>query len=50
MDWINKNWGSIEEVAKAAEYNEEDERKYWIARMGKQAAIDVYTTGKDRNW
>ena len=46
MDWINKHWGSIEEVEKAAEYTEEDERKYWIARMGKQAAIDVYTTGK----
>jgi len=46
MDWINKNWGSIEEVEKAAEYTEEDERKYWIARMGKQAAMDVYTTGK----
>ena len=46
MDWINKNWGSMEEVEKAAEYTEEDERKYWIARMGKQAAMDVYTTGK----
>ena len=46
MDWINKHWETIEEVEKAAEYTEEDERKYWIARMGKQAAIDVYTTGK----
>ena len=46
MDWINKNWESMEEVEKAAEYTEEDERKYWIARMGKQAAMDVYTTGK----
>ena len=46
MDWINKHWGSIEEVEKAAEDTEEDERKYWIARMGKQAAMDVYTTGK----
>ena len=46
MYWINKHWGSIEEVEKAAEYTEEDERKYWIARMGKQAAMDVYTTGK----
>ena len=46
MDWINKHWGSLEEVEKAAEYTEEDERKYWIARMGKQAAMDVYTTGK----
>ena len=46
MDWINKHWETMEEVEKAAEYTEEDERKYWIARMGKQAAIDVYTTGK----
>ena len=46
MDWINKHWDSIEEVEKAAEYTEDDERKYWIARMGKQAAMDVYTTGK----
>ena len=46
LDWINKHWGSIEEVEKAAEYTEDDERKYWIARMGKQAAMDVYTTGK----
>ena len=46
MDWINKNWSSMEEVEKASEYTEEDERKYWIARMGKQAALDVYTTGK----
>ena len=46
MVWINKNWESLEDVAKAAEYTEEDERKYWIARMGKQAALDVYTTGK----
>ena len=46
MDWINKHWETIEEVEKAAEYTEEDQRKYWIARMGKQAAIDVYTTGK----
>ena len=46
MDWINKHWGSIEEVEKAAEYTEEDERKYWIARMGKQAAIDIYANGR----
>ena len=46
MDWINKNWSSMEEVEKASEYTEEDERKYWIARMGKQAAMDDYTTGK----
>ena len=37
---------SFEDLKKAAEYNEEEERKYWIARMGKQTAMDVYTTGK----
>ena len=26
MDWINKNWSSMEEVEKASEYTEEDER------------------------
>ena len=46
LDWINERYGSIEELKKAAEYNEEEERKYWIARMGKQAAMDVYVTGK----
>ena len=35
MDWINKHYGSMEEVVENAKYNEDDERKYWIARMGK---------------
>ena len=46
MDWINKKYGSLDDMTAAAEYNEEEERKYWIARMGKQAAIDVYCTGR----
>tara|TARA_Y100000004_G_scaffold177484_1_gene219103 strand:+ start:5027 stop:5785 length:759 start_codon:yes stop_codon:yes gene_type:complete len=46
MDWINKHYGSMEEVVENAKYNEDDERKYWIARMGKQAAMDVYCTGR----
>ena len=29
-----------------AKVNDEDERKYWVARMGKQAAMDVYCTGR----
>ena len=33
MEWINsKNFGSMEELIDAAEYDEEEERKYWIAR------------------
>ena len=46
LDYINNNFDTIQEVEEAAEYNEETERKYWIARMGKQAAIDIYTTGR----
>jgi hypothetical protein len=46
MDWINKHYGSMEEVVEDAKYSEDDERKYWIARMGKQAAMDVYCTGR----
>ncbi len=46
MEWINKSYGSFDDMKKAAEYDEETERKYWIARMGKQAAMDIYCTGK----
>ena len=46
LDYINNNFDTIQEVEEAAEYDEETERKYWIARMGKQAAIDIYTTGR----
>ena len=46
MQYIKKNYANIEELDKAAEYKEEDERKYWIARMGKQAAIDIYANGR----
>ena len=46
MEYIQRNFDTIEELEKAAEYKEEDERKYWIARMGKQAAIDIYANGR----
>ena len=46
MEWVNKKYGSFEDLQEASQYNEEEERKYWIARMGKQAAMDVYATGK----
>ena len=46
MDWVNKKYDSMEELIEAAQYNEEEERKYWVARMGKQAAMDVYCTGR----
>ena len=46
MAWVNKTYGSFEDLKKASIYDEEEERKYWIARMGKQAAMDVYATGR----
>ena len=46
MAWVNKTYGSFEDLKKASVYDEEEERKYWIARMGKQAAMDVYATGR----
>ena len=46
MDWVNKKYDSMEELIEDEQYNEEEERKYWVARMGKQAAMDVYCTGR----
>tara|TARA_B100001564_G_scaffold283164_1_gene245760 strand:- start:306 stop:1070 length:765 start_codon:yes stop_codon:yes gene_type:complete len=46
MEWVNKNYSDMEELIEESKYDEEQERKYWIARMGKQAAMDVYATGK----
>ena len=46
MDWIHKHFGEMADIEEASKYNEEEERKYWIARMGKQAAVDVYATGR----
>ena len=46
MDWVNKKYDSMEELIEAAQYNEEEERKYRVDRMGKQAAMDVYCTGR----
>lgn len=35
-----------EELEEYLEYDEEQERKYWIARLGKQAALDLATSGR----
>ena len=46
MKWVNKTYANFEELKEASVYDEEEERKYWIARMGKQAALDMYCTGR----
>jgi len=35
-----------EELYKHIDYDEEEERKYWIARMGKQTALDMLCNGR----
>jgi hypothetical protein len=37
---------SVEKLEEYKEHNEELEREYWIQRMGKQATVDMVTTGR----
>jgi hypothetical protein len=43
---VKKHAKSEDDLQFYAEDNAEEERKYWIARMGKQAAIDIIAYGK----
>lgn len=46
VDHIQEHIETVEELETASEWNEEEERKYWIARMGKQAALDLMANGR----
>ncbi len=46
MDVVKHFAKTEEDLKYFAEDNPEEERKYWIARMGKQAAIDVIAYGR----
>ena len=46
LDFIKRYCPTEESVQKALEPNEEEEHKYWIARMAKQSAVDVLTQGR----
>ena len=46
MEHIQEHTETIDELETASEWNEEEERKYWIARMGKQAALDLMANGR----
>jgi len=45
-DFIENLDISKEELDKHVDYDEEEERKYWIARMGKQTALDMLCNGR----
>jgi len=46
VEHIQEHTETIDELETASEWNEEEERKYWIARMGKQAALDLMANGR----
>lgn len=46
IEYIKKHVDSQEKLEEASEWNEEEERKYWIARLGKQAALDIVANGR----
>lgn len=46
IDHIQKNVDSLEELEKGTAWNDDEERKYWVARLGKQAAMDIIAHGR----
>tara|TARA_B100000902_G_scaffold126880_2_gene126326 strand:- start:4427 stop:5227 length:801 start_codon:yes stop_codon:yes gene_type:complete len=46
FQWLLDEGYTAEELEKRLEYDPEEERKYWISRMGKQAALDVVFQGR----
>jgi len=46
VEHIQNSCETEEDLEKCSEWNEEEERKYWIARMGKQAALDIMANGR----
>jgi hypothetical protein len=46
LDVVKEHANTDEELAYFLATNEEEEREYWIARMGKQAALDIIAFGR----
>lgn len=46
LDVVNQHAKNDEELAYFTKMNEEEEKQYWIARMGKQAALDIIAFGR----
>ena len=46
VEHVQKNCETEEDLKNASEWNEEEEKRYWIARMGKQAALDIIANGR----
>lgn len=46
IDIVKRYATTEEELKPYLELNEEEEKKYWVARMGKQAALDIIAFGR----
>lgn len=46
LDWVKKHCPNEADTIKYLELDDEEEHKYWIARMAKQTSIDIITTGR----
>lgn len=46
IDVVKKYATTEEELKPYLELNEDEEKKYWVARMGKQAALDIIAFGR----
>lgn len=46
LDYLKRTCGTLEETDKFFELNNEEEHKYWIARLAKQSSVDLLSTGR----
>lgn len=46
IQYIQNHVDSPEKLEEASKWNEDEERKYWIARLGKQATLDIVANGR----
>lgn len=46
IDVVKQYAKTDEELAPYLDLNEDEEKKYWVARMGKQAALDIISYGR----
>jgi len=46
VEYVQELGMTAEEIESHVDYDPEEERKYWIARLGKQSAIDLITGGR----
>ncbi len=46
IEFIQRNADSLEDLMSKADWSDEEEKRYWVARMGKQAALDIVSHGR----